>query len=166
MTESTESNLLTLVKPWSTKVITTKTSPTNHIEPLDQVNTPLWSTLGQRHGQTPLNHWRRRMSSRTFAMLYKFHLNTSKSTFMKVVHLVEGHNFHVDWHFKFWAEKEEKLGQLAVPHVHWGMAAFSVGKPILQNPWRKHPRTFVKVVEGTEIYNFPIHHLVHFSCKI
>jgi predicted SPOUT superfamily RNA methylase MTH1 len=25
----------------------------------------------------------------------------SKSTFMKVVHLVEGRNFHVDWHFKF-----------------------------------------------------------------
>jgi hypothetical protein len=24
----------------------------------------------------------------------------------------------------------------------------------------------VKVVEGSDIYNFPIHHLVHFSCKI
>jgi hypothetical protein len=24
-----------------------------------------------------------------------------KSTFMKVVQFVEGHNFHVDWHFKF-----------------------------------------------------------------
>jgi hypothetical protein len=29
----------------------------------------------------------------------------------------------------------------------------------------KHPRAFVKVVEGSEIYNFPIHLLVHFSCK-
>jgi hypothetical protein len=27
---------------------------------------------------------------------------------MKVVHLVEGHNFHVDWHFKFWEENCEK----------------------------------------------------------
>jgi hypothetical protein len=27
----------------------------------------------------------------------------------------------------------------------------------------KHPRAFVKVVEGNEIYNFPIHHSVHFS---
>jgi hypothetical protein len=27
----------------------------------------------------------------------------------------------------------------------------------------KHYRAFVKVVEGNEIYNFPIHHLVHFS---
>jgi hypothetical protein len=26
----------------------------------------------------------------------------------------------------------------------------------------KHPRDFVKVVEGSEIYNFPIHHFVHF----
>jgi hypothetical protein len=55
MTESAESNLLTLVKPRSTWVITSKTSPTNPIEPLDQVNTPLWSTLGQRHGQPRLN---------------------------------------------------------------------------------------------------------------
>jgi hypothetical protein len=38
----------------------------------------------------------------------KIHLNTSKSTFMKVVDLVEGHNFHVDWHFKFWVENCEK----------------------------------------------------------
>jgi hypothetical protein len=27
---------------------------------------------------------------------------------MKVVGLVEGHNFHVDWHFKFGEEKLEK----------------------------------------------------------
>jgi hypothetical protein len=28
---------------------------------------------------------------------------------MKVFHLVEGHNFHVEWHFKFSVEKLEKL---------------------------------------------------------
>jgi hypothetical protein len=28
--------------------------------------------------------------------------------------------------------------------------------------WEKHPRAFVKVVEGSEIYNFPIHYFVHF----
>jgi hypothetical protein len=54
MIESAESNLLTLVKPRSTWVLTSKTSPTNPNDPLDQVNTHLWSTLGQRHGQTPL----------------------------------------------------------------------------------------------------------------
>jgi hypothetical protein len=73
----------------------------NPIEPLDQAYAHPWSTLGQRHGQTPLNHRHRRMSSGTFAAFSEFHLNASKSTFMKVVHLVEGHNFHVDWHFKF-----------------------------------------------------------------
>jgi hypothetical protein len=36
---------------------------------------------------------------------------------MKVVHLVEGHNFHVDGHFKFWMEIGEILGQLTVPPV-------------------------------------------------
>jgi hypothetical protein len=37
---------------------------------------------------------------------------------MKVVQFVEGHKFHVDWHFKFGGEKGEKLGQLTVPPVH------------------------------------------------
>jgi hypothetical protein len=36
---------------------------------------------------------------------------------MKVVHLVEGHNFHVDLHFKFWVEVGEKLDRLTVPPV-------------------------------------------------
>jgi hypothetical protein len=57
------------------------------------------------------------MSSGTFAAFSKIHLNTSKATFMKVFHLVEGHNFHVDWHFKFWVEIGGKLDGLAVPSV-------------------------------------------------
>jgi hypothetical protein len=43
MTESAESNLLTLVKPRSTWVITLKTEPTTPNDPLDQVKT----TCGQ-----------------------------------------------------------------------------------------------------------------------
>jgi hypothetical protein len=48
------------------------------------------------------------MSSGTFAAFSKIQLNTSKSTFMKVVRLVEGNNFRADWHFKFWVENCEK----------------------------------------------------------
>jgi hypothetical protein len=101
MAGSAKSNWLTLVKPRSTWVITSKTKPTTPIDPLDQVNTPLWSTLGQKHGQTPLKPWRRRMSFGTFAAFSEFHLNTSKSTNMKVVQFFGEHSFHVDWHFKF-----------------------------------------------------------------
>jgi hypothetical protein len=79
------------------------------------------------------------MPSGTFAVFSKFHLNTSKYTFMKVVPLVEGHNFHVAWHFKFCEEMGRKLGQLAVPPVHPDRAAFKVGKPFLQKPLRKTP---------------------------
>jgi hypothetical protein len=32
--------------------------------------------------------------------------------------------------------------------------------------WEKHLWAFVKVLEGSEIYNIAIHHLVHFSFKI
>jgi hypothetical protein len=138
MTGSAESNRPTLVKPRSTWVITSKTSPTNPIEPLDQVYTHPWLTLGHRHGQTQLNHWHRRMSSGTFAAFSKFHLNTSKSTNMKVVQFVEGQNFCVDWHFKFWVEIGEKRGQLTVPPVHRNMATFEVWQQFVQNSWRKN----------------------------
>jgi hypothetical protein len=37
----------------------------------------------------------------TFAVFSKFHQNTSKSTNMKVVQFVEGHNFNVGWYFQF-----------------------------------------------------------------
>jgi hypothetical protein len=148
MTGSAESNRPTLVKPRSTWVITLKTSPMNPIEPLHQVYAHPWSTLGQRHGQTPLNHWRLRMSSETFTAFSKIHLNTSKSTFMKVVHLVKGHYFDVDWHFKFWAEKGEKLGQLAVPPVHRDMTAFKVGMTFLQNPLRKTLYSLIESYRG------------------
>jgi hypothetical protein len=77
------------------------------------------------------------MSSGTFAAFSKIHLNTSKSTFIKVVHLVEGHNFHVDRHFKFWVQIGEKLDRLSAPPIHGDRPAFKVGKTFLQNRLRK-----------------------------
>jgi hypothetical protein len=53
---------------------------------------------------------------------------------MKVVHRVEGHNFHVDWHFKFWVEFGEKLDRPTVPPVFQNRPAFDVGTTFLQNP--------------------------------
>jgi hypothetical protein len=67
---------------------------------------------------------------------------------MKVVHLVEGHNFHVDWHFKFWVEIGEKLDRLTVPPVYRGMAAFKVGTMFLQNPLRKTPWSLCESCRG------------------
>jgi hypothetical protein len=84
---------------------------------------------------------------------------------MKVVHLVEGHKFHVDWNFKFWVEIGEKLDGLAVPPVSQTRPTFNVGTTFLQNLSRKHPIAFLKVVEGNEIYNFPIDRNVHFSSR-
>jgi hypothetical protein len=162
MTKSAGSKQPTLVKPRSTWAVTSKTEPTAPIDPLEQVNTPLWSILGQRHGQTPLKPWRRWVSSGTFAAFSKFHLNTSKSTFMKVVQLVEGHNFRVEWHFKCWAKKGENLvncQQLLFPETEWHS---KFGCQLCKIRWEKHRTAFVKVVGGSEIYNFPIHHFVHF----
>jgi hypothetical protein len=40
------------------------------------------------------------------------------------------------------------------------------GGNLCKNRGEKHHIAFIKVVEGSEIYNFSIHHLVHFSYKI
>jgi hypothetical protein len=77
------------------------------------------------------------MSSGTFVAFSKFHLNTSKSTNTKVVQFVEGHNFHVDCHFKFLVEIGEKRGQLPASPVHRDMVTFKVWLQFMQNPWRK-----------------------------
>jgi hypothetical protein len=52
---------------------------------------------------------------------------------MKVVHLDEGHNFHVDWHFKFGVEKLEKLVAKAEFTVQKDRLIFKVGICIIQN---------------------------------
>jgi hypothetical protein len=52
------------------------------------------------------------MSAGTFAAFSKFHLNTSKSPNVKVVYFVEGHNFHVEWHFWFEVQIGEKCSGL------------------------------------------------------
>jgi hypothetical protein len=56
---------------------------------------------------------------------------------MKVVHLVEGHNFHVDWHFKFGEEKHEKLDPRSASPVHEHVMAFKVGNCFLRILLRK-----------------------------
>jgi hypothetical protein len=106
------------------------------------------------------------MSSGTFAAFSKNHLNTWKSTFMEVVQLVEGHNFHVDRHFKFWVEKGEKLSQRIVPPIHWIWVAFKVGKPCVQNLLRKTPYGLCESCRGREIYNFRIQRFVHLCWRI
>jgi hypothetical protein len=48
------------------------------------------------------------MSAGIFATFSKFPLNTSNSPNTKVVCLVEGHNFHVEWHCWFEVQMSEK----------------------------------------------------------
>jgi hypothetical protein len=108
----------------------------------------LWSKLSQKLAKTLVKPLVISCPSGTFAAFSKFHLNTSNSTNIKVVQFFEGHNFHVGWHFKFWVEKGEKLGQLQ----------FSLFISALQNPnfawrsctnrWEKHRTAFANVVEG------------------
>jgi hypothetical protein len=58
---------------------------------------------------------------------------------MKVIQLVEGHNFHVDRHFKYGEEKHEKLAPRSASTVHEHRLAFKVGNCFLPNRLRKTP---------------------------
>jgi hypothetical protein len=55
MAGSAKSNRLTMVKPWSTWIITSKTSPTHHIESLEKVNTPCGQPLVKDTNKSRLN---------------------------------------------------------------------------------------------------------------
>jgi hypothetical protein len=58
---------------------------------------------------------------------------------MKFVHLVEGHNFHVDWHFKFGVDRHENLAPRSASPVHEHMLPFKVGNYFLQISVEKNP---------------------------
>jgi hypothetical protein len=45
-------------------------------------------------------------------------------------------------------ENGEKLGQLPAAPVHWVLAAFKVGKPLLQKPVKKTPTSLCKSCRG------------------
>jgi hypothetical protein len=107
----TESNALTLVKPWSTWVITSKTSS----------KSPMTCLIKSTHtcGQTWSNPRQRCVKTLmflnfpgTFAAFSKFYPYTSNSTIIKVVQFFMEHNFHVEWHFKF----EVEIGVKACQH--------------------------------------------------
>jgi hypothetical protein len=67
---------------------------------------------------------------------------------MKVVHLVEGHNFHVDWHFKFRVEKLEKSVAKEGFTVQKSRLTFKVGIGVIQNLWRKTPYSLFENCRG------------------
>jgi hypothetical protein len=59
------------------------------------------------------------MSPGTFAAFSKFHLNTSNYPNVKVVYVVEEHNFHVEWHLRFGVEMREKAWSTLIVTIHW-----------------------------------------------
>jgi hypothetical protein len=82
------------------------------------------------------------------------------------VYFVEGHNFHVEWHWRFGLEMREKGKSTPRVTIHRRPENSQLGMRIVHN-WLRKPQTpFVEVVEGWKIYNFPIDHLVHFYFKI
>jgi hypothetical protein len=102
---------------------------------------------------------------RTFSTFSKFHLNTSESANIKVVHLFNWHNFHNWQHFKFmqnWLQCGQRQQSLLRGPEKFHILACNLCKVGCS----KHTSAFVKVVESHEISNFAIYTLEHFCCKI
>jgi hypothetical protein len=81
-------------------------------------------------GQTLVKSWSKPLTSKnvsiTFATHSKFHLNTSNSPNTKVVQFFMGHNFHVEWHFKFELENGEKPRSTPLIPIHQSREKFKV----------------------------------------
>jgi hypothetical protein len=58
-----------------------------------------------------------------------------------------------------WVENLVNYQQFPFTGTEWHS---NFGCNLCKNCWEKHLKAFVKVVDGSEIYNFPSHHLVHF----
>jgi hypothetical protein len=80
--------------------LTSNNSPTNSNDTFDLVDTLVGPTHGQSLGQTT-----KTLATldvfRNFCRVLQNSPKHSKIYFMKVVHLDDGHKFHVDSHFKF-----------------------------------------------------------------
>jgi hypothetical protein len=114
----------------------------------------LWSSLFKTLVKDPLKPFDPPSHSRTFAVLSKFHLNTSNSPNVKVVQFDDGHNFHVEWHLKFEVELGEKLGQHHLLLFIGAQKTAKLACLLCTNCWSKTHRAFVRVVEDQSIYNF------------
>jgi hypothetical protein len=67
---------------------------------------------------------------------------------MKVVHLVEGHNFHVDWHFNFEWKSLKNMFQRQL-YCSRNRLTFKDGNCVLQICREKSHITFLKMIEGS-----------------
>jgi hypothetical protein len=152
----TESNLLSLVKPWSTWVFTSKTSSQSLITLLIEST----HTRGQRSSQTLVKPWCPWASSRTFAAFSKLHLNISKSP-----NIIEGHNFAFGCHFKFGVYNGENLGQLQSRTIHQRQENCKLACRLCKIHCSKPLWAFIEDVEGSLIYNYAYFLLVLFSSK-
>jgi hypothetical protein len=88
------------------------------------------------------------MSAGTFATFSKFHLNTSKYPNVKVVYLVEGHNFHVEWHWRFGVQMGEKCRSTPQVTIHRRPENSQLGMRFVHNWLRKRPYTLCRSCRG------------------
>jgi hypothetical protein len=106
---------------------------------------PLVKTLVKN----PLNTFDPPLSPGTFAAFSKFHLNTSNSPNTKVVYFVEGHNFHVEWHWRFGVEKDEKCKLMPLSTIHWRPENYRLGIAFVHKWLRKRLYTLSRNCRGS-----------------
>jgi hypothetical protein len=112
------------------------------------------STLVKTLAQNPSYSFNLLCHSRTLARSPKISLSTPKPPKEKNVQNVEGHNFAVEWHWKFGRiHGETGLGRCPAP-VHGAEFSAMLAWRSCFNPWTKPLQAFVKVIEESLISNF------------
>jgi hypothetical protein len=119
--------------------------------------------VGQMHGETLLKSLCLWTPSRTFAAFSKFHLNTSNLPIYKLSSFSRDTTFMLDGILNLEWNMVKNLvncSRVLFTGIEWHS---KFGSSLCKIRWEKHHRAFVKVVEGSLIYNFAIYCLVHFS---
>jgi hypothetical protein len=76
-----------------------------------------------------------------------------------------GHNFHVEWHFKFEVENCVKSWSTPVCTIHRHRENCKVGVQFMRNLLLKTPISLCRSCGGSDMRKFGIKTLVHFSSK-
>jgi hypothetical protein len=107
-----------------------------------------YSTLVKTPLKNPLTPFDPPMSAGTFVAFSKFPLNTSNSPNTKVVHFVEGHNFHVEWHCWFELQIGEKCQSTLLVTIPRRPENSQLGIQFVHKWLRKRPYAFYESCRG------------------
>jgi hypothetical protein len=127
--------------------------------PLIKSTHPFWSNLGERCGQTLVKPHCPWTPAGTFAAFFKFQQNTSNSPNIKLSSFARDTTLLLGGISNFECKRVKNLVNCSKHYSSASWKTSNFAYILCSNHWAKHRTTFVRVVEGSLLYNFAIYTL-------